>query len=133
MMSQAIFADEIAVGSLDPIRDMTYVSDTVKAFLDLAAADDVDGDVYNVGSGVGRSIREMLDLVQEIAAVDKPVQQVRERFRPEESEVAVLVCDYGKAKKTFGYEPSVPFEEGLEQLRDYLVQRSVGEPGRYQI
>lgn len=133
LMSQALFAEEIAVGSLDPIRDMTYVSDTVEAFLDLAAADGVDGEVYNVGSGIGRPIREMLDLVQEVAAVDKPVRQVQERFRPEKSEVAVLLCDYRKAQATFGYEPSISFNDGLERLRDYFIGRLLTEPERYHI
>lgn len=133
LMSQALFADEIVVGSLDPIRDMTYVSDTVEAFLELAAAEGIDGEVFNVGSGVGRSIREMLDLILEVAAVDKPVRQVQERFRPEKSEVAALVCDYGKAQATFGWEPSVSFKDGLERLRDSLIQRSLAELDRYHV
>ena len=133
LMSQALFADEIAVGSLDPIRDMTYVSDTVEAFLELAAADGVDGEVYNVGSGIGRSIGEMLDLVQEVAAVDKPVRQEQERFRPEKSEVDALVCDYGKAQAMFGWEPSVSFKDGLERLHASLIQRSLPELSRYHV
>jgi NAD dependent epimerase/dehydratase len=133
LMSQALFAHEIAVGSLDPIRDMTYVSDTVEAFLELAATDGVEGEVYNIGSGVGRSIREMLELVEEVAAVDKPVRQVQERFRPEKSEVAALVCDYSKAQAMFGWKPSVSFKDGLERLRASLIQRSLSELDRYHV
>jgi nucleoside-diphosphate-sugar epimerase len=133
LMSQAVFAEEIVVGALDPVRDMTYVSDTVEAFLELAAAENIEGEVYNVGSGIGRSIREMLKLVQQVAGVDKPVRQASERFRPEKSEVAALVCDYGKARATFGYEPSISFEDGLERLRDYLIEHSLVEPARYHI
>jgi NAD dependent epimerase/dehydratase len=133
LMSQALFADEIAVGALDPVRDMTYVSDTVAAFLGLAAADGVEGEVYNVGSGVGRSIRDILALVQEVAGVAKPVRQVPERFRPERSEVGALVCDYSKAQATIGYRPSISFRDGLERVRDYLIDISLGDAGRYHI
>ena len=133
LMSQALFAPEIVVGSLEPVRDMTYVSDTVQAFLGVAAADDVEGEIYNVGTGIGRSIKEMIDLVQEAAGVDKPVRQMPERFRPEKSEVAALVCDYGKAQAAFGYEPSISFEDGLERLREYLIEHALTEPERYHI
>jgi NAD dependent epimerase/dehydratase len=133
LMSQALFAEEIVVGSLDPVRDMTYVSDTVEAFLELAAAESVEGEVYNVGSGIGKSIRTMLELVQEVAGVDKPVRQVTERFRPEKSEVGALICDFTKAQATFGYVPSISFEDGLKRLRDYFRDRSLSEPERYHI
>lgn len=133
LMLQALFAEEIAVGSLEPIRDMNYVSDTVDAFLAVGAADGVDGEVFNVGSGVGRSVREMLELVQEVVGVSKPVRQVPERIRPERSEVGALVCDYSKASAVFGYEPAVPFERGVELLRDHLLEHPPREPSRYRI
>ena len=71
----------------------------------VGAADGVEGEVFNVGSGVGRSIADMLDAVQRVAGVDKPVEQVEARLRPPKSEVAALVCDFGKAQTAFGYEP----------------------------
>ena len=63
----------------------------------------------------------MLAAIQRVAGVNKPVVQDEARFRPEKSEVMALVCDYRKAKATFGYEPRVEFEEGLARLRDYVV------------
>jgi UDP-glucose 4-epimerase len=103
---------------------MTYVADTVDGFLRVAAADGVEGEVFNVGSGVGRTVAEMLDAVQRVVGVDKPVEQVEARLRPAKSEVAALVCDFRKAQKAFGYEPRTEFEDGLVRLRDHLVERS---------
>jgi nucleoside-diphosphate-sugar epimerase len=133
LMMQALFADEISVGSLDPVRDMTYVSDTVEAFLAAGATDGVDGETFNIGSGVGRSVGEMLDLVQEVAGVSKPVRHAPERVRPEHSEVRALICDYSKANAAFGYAPAVPFEAGVERLRDHLLEYRSGDPSRYHI
>lgn len=123
MMAQALYSEQIAVGSLAPVRDMNYVADTVAAFLAAGAAEGVEGELFNVGSGVGRTVGDMLEAVQRVAGVEKPVAQEEARMRPEKSEVNALICDYGKAKSTFGYEPRVAFDEGLVHLRDYLLAR----------
>lgn len=120
LMAQALYADEITVGSLDPVRDMNYVGDTVAGFLGAAAADGVEGNVYNVGSGVGHTIGEILEQVQRVAATGKPVRREEERVRPAKSEVGRLVCDYSRAAAAFGYAPSVSLAQGLEQVRDFL-------------
>lgn len=121
LMAQALFGDEISVGSLDPVRDMNYVADTVDGFLRLADAQGIEGETFNLGSGVGRTVGEMLDLVQKIAGTDKPVRVAAERQRPGKSEVVALICDYTKAAERLGYAPTVGFEAGLERLRDHLA------------
>jgi nucleoside-diphosphate-sugar epimerase len=132
-MAQALFADEIAVGSLEPVRDMNFVSDTVDAFLAIAEADGVAGEVFNVGSGVGRSVAEMLDAVQRVAGSSKPVRQEAERVRPAASEVGALICSYEKARAAFGYEPKTEFEDGLARVRDYLAGAWRADPAAYRI
>jgi NAD dependent epimerase/dehydratase len=133
LMAQALFADEIAVGSLEPVRDMNFVSDTVDAFLAIAEADGVAGEVFNVGSGVGRSVAEMLDAVQRVAGSSKPVRQEAERVRPAASEVGALICSYEKARAAFGYEPKTEFEDGLARVRDYLAGAWRADPAAYRI
>ena len=133
MMAQALFADEIRIGSLEPVRDMNYISDTADAFVAVAAADYVEGEVFNVGSGIGRSVGDMLERVQSAAGTSKPVVQVAERVRPPASEVFALVCNYEKAQQAFGYEPTVEFDEGLVRLRDYLAGTWRADPAAYRI
>jgi nucleoside-diphosphate-sugar epimerase len=126
MMTQALFADRIVVGDLAPVRDMNYVADTVEAFLAVGTAAGVEGESFNIGSGVGRSVAEMLDAVQEAAGVSKPVVQDDARIRPANSEVAALVCDFGKAADALGYAPRVSFADGLAHLREYVA--GIGAP-----
>jgi UDP-glucose 4-epimerase len=128
LMAQALYRDRVVVGSLAPVRDMNHVADTVAGFMGVGAAGGVEGELFNVGSGVGRTVGDMLEAVQRVAGVDKPVEQAEARMRPEKSEVNALVCDFGKAKAAFGYEPRVAFDDGLGDLRDYLVAR--GAPTR---
>jgi NAD dependent epimerase/dehydratase len=121
LMAQALYGDQIMVGSLAPVRDMNYVADTVSAFLAAAAAEGVEGEVFNIGSGRGRTVGEMLDVVQRVAGAELRVVEAPVRVRPEKSEVQALICDFKKATDAFGYEPSVAFETGVERLRDYLL------------
>jgi NAD dependent epimerase/dehydratase len=123
IMVQALFADEIVVGSLDPVRDMNYVSDTTAAFLAVGESDGVEGKLFNIGSGTGRTVAEMIDSVQRVVGTQKPVRQDEARVRPEKSEVRALICDYRRAAATFAYRPSVDFEEGLARLRDYIIEQ----------
>ena len=134
LMAQAMRSDRIMVGALDPVRDMNFVEDTVSAFLGVGAADGVEGEIYNVGSGIGRTIGEILEDIQEVVGVEKPVEQERERVRPPKSEVVALVCDYGKASATFGYAPRVDFRDGLERLRDSLADVDpAADPAGYHV
>jgi NAD dependent epimerase/dehydratase len=121
LMAQALHAEEITVGALDPVRDMNYVGDTVAGFLGVAVADGVEGNVYNVGSGQGHTIGEILERVLSVAGVEKPVRRQEERVRPAKSEVGRLICDYSRAAAAFQYAPSTSLAQGLEQVRDYLL------------
>jgi NAD dependent epimerase/dehydratase len=118
VMTQALFADEIRVGSLSPVRDMNYVSDTVEAFLKIGVCPESVGQVFNVGSGTGWSVREMVSQVQQVVGVEKPVVSEPERLRPPDSEVYELVCDFSRAADTFDYAPQVDLLRGLQLLRD---------------
>lgn len=134
VMAQALHADHIEVGSLTPVRDMNFVTDTVAGFLGVGEAEGVEGDVFNVGSGKGSTIGELLQIVLEVAGVpDKPVKQRDERVRPDKSEVMALLCDHSKATETFGYQPKVSLRDGLTQLRDHLADRKPTDPNRYRI
>jgi nucleoside-diphosphate-sugar epimerase len=75
----------------------------------------------------------MLELVQSVAGVSKPVRHAPERVRPENSEVRALICDYSKANAAFGYAPALHFEVGVERLRDHLLEYRSGDPSRYHI
>lgn len=131
LMVQAMHSDRIMVGALDPVRDMNFVEDTVAGFLGVGEADGVEGEIYNVGSGVGRTIREILDDIQQVVGVDKPVHEEPERVRPPKSEVMALVCDYQKARDAFGYMPQVEFRDGLGRVRQYLADLHPAVPAGY--
>ncbi|WP_321419207.1 SDR family NAD(P)-dependent oxidoreductase [uncultured Methanomethylovorans sp.] len=121
IISQALVKDEIHVGSLDPVRDMTFVKDTVNGFIAVATSERSVGEVINVGTGKGHTIGDILSTILKI--VDKENMKVTtdvQRVRPVKSEVMELICDNSKAKKLVDWEPQYTLEEGLRLTVDWF-------------
>ena len=58
---------KIALGDLRPVRDLTYVTDTARGFLAVAASDECIGTVTNIGNGKGISIGDLARMMAEVA------------------------------------------------------------------
>lgn len=88
-------------------RDFTHVTDVVEANY-LAALNDkaIDGEVFNIGFGKRCCINDLAKLI------GGEVEHIDPRLEPHETE-----ADTTKAKKYFGWEPKVPLEEGIKELK----------------
>jgi nucleoside-diphosphate-sugar epimerase len=96
-------AKEIRLGNLAPERDLTFVSDTARAFLLSATARGIEGETIHFGQGAAISVRELAKLCLDVAGRTATVFSVDSRSRPEKSEVGLLLCDPRKAKKLLGW------------------------------
>ena len=106
----------IRVGNLDARRDFTDVRDVVRAYVSLATLGK-SGEIYNVGSGVGRSIQSLLDALKSRARVEVRVEVDPERLRP--TETSALVADTTRLRDRTGWQPQISFESMLDHLLDY--------------
>ncbi|MFF2484541.1 GDP-mannose 4,6-dehydratase [Paenibacillus sp. NPDC058071] len=104
------------VGNLEAQRDFVDVRDVVRAY-DLALDRCVPGEVYNVASGKGRTIREVLNTLLGLSAVSIEIQEDPARLRP--SDVKALVGDYSKFHAVTGWQPEIPFEQTMKDLLNY--------------
>ena len=86
----------VEVGDLSPVRDFSHVADVVEAYLVLLERG-VPGEVYNVCSGEGLSIREALEVLQHLAGTHAEIRVDPARLRP--SEIPWLVGDPGKIER----------------------------------
>jgi NAD dependent epimerase/dehydratase len=124
IISQALAKNTIKLGNLNTRRDFTYVSDTVRGFLLAAEAKEVEGQVFNLGTGEDISIHDLAQRIMRI--VRRPVELAvdPERLRPELSEVMRLISDNSLAGECLGWKPEVSLEEGLENtiawVREHL-------------
>jgi nucleoside-diphosphate-sugar epimerase len=120
VIAQALAGGTVKVGSLTPLRDFNYVSDTVSGFLRVAESDAAIGEVINIGSGREVSIGEIVARVKTLVGRDFPVETDDARVRPEQSEVMRLLCDRSKAERLLGWAPQVSLEDGLKRTVDYI-------------
>ena len=111
----------IRVGNLDAVRDFTDVRDMVRAYW-LATQRAKPGEVYNIATGSGITIRAMLDKLLALARVEVKVETDPARLRP--SDVEVLIGDASKFRADTGWEPSIPFDTTLADLLDYWRART---------
>lgn len=97
------------VGDGHQTRDFTFVSDVVRAFL-RAAESDVDGEIFNVGSGGTYSINRLVDLLGgEVIYIPK---------RPGEPD-----CTFADIRKVTGalqWAPRVKFEQGVRIMMELI-------------
>jgi NAD dependent epimerase/dehydratase len=115
---------EIALGRLDPRRDLTYVSDTVEGFVRAGEATGVEGEVIQLGTGRTVSIGELFDIACRTLGVTARVVQDSARLRPDASEVLVLLSDPATAKARLGWEPVVTVEEGLLRTAQWIREHA---------
>ncbi|HEY7214360.1 MAG TPA: GDP-mannose 4,6-dehydratase [Thermoanaerobaculia bacterium] len=115
----------IRVGNVEAIRDFTDVRDMVRAYW-LAVTKGKPGEVYNIATGKGIRIREMLDRLLALSRVEVKVEVDPDRLRP--SDVEILIGDSSKFRADTGWEPCIPFEQTLEDLLGYWREKLSQRP-----
>lgn len=110
----------VAVGDIDVTRDFTDVRDIVRAYV-LAATTAEPGEVYNIASGHGHSIRDLLDTLITLSGLEVEVKIDTQRLRP--SDVEILIGDSTKFRERTGWEPAIPLQTTLSDLLDYWRRR----------
>jgi NAD dependent epimerase/dehydratase len=120
IITQALFGDSIQIGSRDPVRDMVFVEDTAQGFVALADSVDCIGKVTNLATGVGVTVGELIDRIQELVGRKLPVIEKDERKRPEASEVFKLLGSAKLALERANWTPRTSLAEGLAKTIDWF-------------
>ncbi|MEW6097131.1 MAG: GDP-mannose 4,6-dehydratase [bacterium] len=106
----------IYVGNLEAKRDFTDVRDMAKGYwLSLEKCD--PGDVYNICSGKVFKIKEVLDILLSLSTVKVEIKEDPVRMRP--SDVQILLGDATKFREKTGWQPTIPFENTIEDILNY--------------
>ncbi len=122
IITQALTSNSIKLGSLTPVRDLTYVADTVQGFIKFAESKKTVGKTVNTGSGRGVTIGELADIIIRQVNPDATIICEQERIRPDKSEVMELLCNNRLAKDLAGWEPKYSLEEGLSLTIDWMKE-----------
>jgi NAD dependent epimerase/dehydratase len=130
IITQALAMNTIHLGSTTPIRDFTFVDDTVNGFICAAVAKDVEGGTFNLGTGTEISVGDLVERVIQKVGNPVKVEVDASRLRPQKSEVMRLLSDNSLARDRLGWSPSVNLDDGLKRtiawVRENLSHYRVG-------
>lgn len=115
-------------GTGKQVRDLLHVDDLVELYLRaVERADDCAGRAYNVGGGRERTI-SLLELLERLESrLGRPLEP---RFgEPRPGDQRVFVCDVSRAQAELGWAPTIPLDEGLEQLFEWAERHAEAAAG----
>ena len=101
------------------IRDYVHVADVARAFV-LALEYGGEQRIFNIGSGQGRSLGELLDVIER--AVGRPVP--RRHLPARGIDVPSNVLDIARAQRELAWTPRVGLEEGVARTVEWLRERA---------
>ena len=115
-LSKALAGDPVEIwGDGSVTRDYIYIEDVVDAFI-MAMNHDGEPRVFNIGSGEGRSLNQLLTTMDDL--LGRPVE--RRYLPPRKFDVPVNVLDISRARDLLGWQPRVSFREGLRRTLDWM-------------
>lgn len=113
----------IKVGNLQSYRDFVDVRDLASALWALiCAGPEIHGESYNIASGNGISIQELLEACLCIGGGGIPVEATVERLK--KHEVSIVTGDPSKIRAATGWHCTIPLETSLRDMWDHLTGAS---------
>jgi dTDP-L-rhamnose 4-epimerase len=122
----AIFSSRLSNGQRPLIfedgeqrRDFVHVSDVARAFADALVHPNAKGEVFNIGSGVDRSVTEVARSIARALHRNDIEPEIIGKTRV--GDIRHCFCDGSKAATTLGFRAQQDFEEGLGELAEWVA------------
>jgi GDP-4-dehydro-6-deoxy-D-mannose reductase len=119
-MEKGLKKPVIHVGNLSPVRDFTDTREVIEGYY-LLLREGMPGEVYNICSGKGVSIEEILRILKELSGASFQIRQDKERMRA--IDVPVQIGDYSKMEELTGWRPKIELRRTLADILDYWRAR----------
>jgi UDP-glucose 4-epimerase len=115
LISRALSGERMEIwGDGSAVRDFIFVDDVVDA-LEAAAGDQGSARIFNIGSGEGRSLREVIATIERL--LNQRLDITWNAQRSVDLPVSVVAID--RARERLGWTPKTTFETGLEKTIDW--------------
>ena len=102
-------------------RDFVHVEDVADAFLLALDHKRAPGEVFNIGSGQDRSVREVAELLGRAMGRDDLQPEIAGKARA--GDIRHCIADISKAQGTLGFSPGRDFEAGLAELAAWVAEQ----------
>jgi UDP-glucose 4-epimerase len=96
-------------------RDFTYISNVVQALHKATTAPAAAGNVYNVGTGRSVTVLDLVHALNQILGTNL----VPQHSPPRAGDVKYSMANIERTRRDLGYEPTVPFVEGLKKTVEW--------------
>ena len=116
MIEYGLRKNVIKVGNIDIIRDFLDVRDVVKAY-QIIIENSLAGEVYNVCSGIGTSIKKILEILNNQS--NKKLKIIVDKTKFRKNEALAIIGNNEKLKKELLWEPAYTLENTLKDILDY--------------
>ena len=110
-------SSELSLGNMTPVRDFLHVADVVAAYITLCEGAD-SGEVFNVCSGEGRTVKQIAETVLRIGGVRADPKSDPSLVRP--VDLPMLVGDNSKLRAT-SWEPAFTFDDMVTDLWNHAA------------
>ena len=109
--------EETAYTKLEQRWDYTYIDDLIQALI-LVGEKGKDKEIYAIGSGENRVLKEYVETIYRILAPEKELVVGQKPYKT--SKIDNSVVDISKLTRDTGYRANVPFEDGIRKTIAYL-------------
>ncbi|MEZ2298501.1 NAD-dependent epimerase/dehydratase family protein [Variovorax sp. RCC_210] len=99
-------------------RDFVSVYDLARACRLSLEMPDAAGEVFNIGSGEPRTVRDIAERVAQAVGKDRLAPEITGKYRV--GDIRHCFADIGKARRVLGYSPRVALDDGLAELAAWL-------------
>lgn len=106
---------EIKLGDLRPTRDLLYVQDTVRGFMEIAKSEKTIGEDVNIATNSEISMKDLVDFIRDEINPEAKVLTEEERLRPENSEVFRLYGSNQKITELTPWKPEYNLHQGIRE------------------
>ncbi len=110
----------INLGSLHPTRDLVYVKDTVRGFIEIASSDKAIGEEINIATQTEISVGDLAHKIIKMLGPEAKIVSDRTRRRPLKSEVERLLGSNRKIMKLTGWKPLYSLDKGLKETAEWF-------------
>ena len=122
------------LGNVSPTRDLTFVKDTCKGFIEIYKSEKLYGEVTNIGMNEEISISDLVGLISKLIGKRVLINSDQQRVRPETSEVDRLWCNNAKIRQNTNWVPEYNLNDGLLETIEFIREHlHIYKPFNYNV
>jgi UDP-glucose 4-epimerase len=98
------------------VRDYIYIDDVMDATIQLAFAKDLKYKIFNVGSGVGTSLQQIIETIEEVVRGKLKIHLKEEK----KENVSKVILDIKRINEEINWYPTFDIKKGIEMTSKWI-------------